>query len=97
MPFDATRFMGVFGRHGLAKDAQFGSYEAKVGFTRPDKMLYEQGALAPDYQIEFEASAFPGIKAGDAITVDGAAYKLRANPMTVGDGTFRIADLTKVA
>ncbi len=53
----------------------------------PSQVVADGMVLTTDYKVTCRASVFGGLKYGDAITVDGAAYTVREN-MLIDDGKF---------
>ena len=41
-----------------------------------------------DYLLTVETTTFGGLTYGDAVTVDGTAYKVEHQPLRFDDGTF---------
>jgi hypothetical protein len=70
-------------RAGLTSRARWlppGAVRAKsadVGFSAPDELVLDWLAAATDYRMTYPASALPGLKSGEMVTVDGVVYRVR--------------------
>lgn len=71
---------------------------ADVLLGMPDELLDmdQLSVQSRGYQIEYPATSLIGLTAGEPITVDGAAYIVRSQPMAVSDGTIMRTMLSKV-
>lgn len=61
---------------------------------RPDEVL-DGEAISRQYQVQFTTAAWPGLKRGEVLVIDGASYRLRTDPRQLDDGLFATALLTK--
>lgn len=72
----------------------------KMIFDRPADMLDGGETLSNQYQVTLQASAWPGLKRGELLTIGGdgggAQYKLRTDPRSDDDGLFSLATLSRV-
>lgn len=87
---DLDVFFGVF-----ASEVVFGSITGKGILDAPSNVLADGMVLTTDYLLTVKTSAFGSAKYGDAITVDGAAYKVRESRQ-IDDGKLSEILLTKV-
>lgn len=97
--FGADRFWSAFARAGMLSTATYRLVESgelvtvKVGFNRPDGLLMGEMVQVMQPTMEFPASQMPGLKDGVEVDVDGVKYVVRGQPMSKGDGTFKVAEL----
>lgn len=87
---DLPVFLADFG-----VDATASGSTHKVIFNKPDASLFEDMQASADFTIRYLMSDFPSLHDGTAITVDGGTYKIRGEPLKVGDGKFALASLRK--
>lgn len=64
-----------------------GAVTAKGILDMPSQVVADGMVLTTDYKVTCRASVFGGLKYGDSITVDDAAYTVREN-MLIDDGKF---------
>lgn len=83
-------FFGAF-----ASDVVFGGVTGKGILDAPSNIIADGMVLTTDYLLTVKTSAFGTAKYGDAITVDGAAYKVRESRQ-IDDGKLSEILLTKV-
>ena len=73
--------------------------EMDVGFVRPGEVL-ASGAISDEYEIEYETAKHPRLAEADRVTVYtselGERFVVRSAPVSLGDGYFSSAQLTKV-
>jgi len=67
-----------------------------AGWQQPDSLFLGDEAQATDYLLEFQTADLPTLRQGDAITVAGVAFTVRAPAQKRGDGYFSTVAL-KVA
>lgn len=79
---------------GLAVPATFGAVTTPVVFDLPDLDQFGGFSQSREYSIRLQSVAWPLLKHGDAITVDGVAYTVR-EVKRVLDGAEMIATLSK--
>lgn len=65
-------------------------------FDQPDTDIQSGEVVSREYQVTFEAAAWPGLKRGDVLSINGGSFTLRANPHLGEDGVFSKVMLTKV-
>jgi len=68
---------------------------AKVGFRAPDENILDGLGLSTDYAITYPASNLVGLAAGDTLTLDGFAYRVR-EIRAIADGSEKRATLTRL-
>ena len=99
--FGADRFWSAFARAGMLSTAKYRPVEGgelvtvEVGFSRPDGLMMSEMVQVMQPTMEFPASQMPGVKDGIEVEVDGVMYTVRGQPMSKGDGTFKVAELVK--
>jgi hypothetical protein len=54
------------------------------------------GVTAEGESVLIVAGSLPNVAPGEAITVDGVAFKVRSGPRAIGDGATELLGLTKV-
>ncbi len=59
-----------------------------AGWQQPDTLLLGDEAQASDYLLEFQTADLPTLRQGDAITVDGKPFTVRAPAQKKGDGYY---------
>jgi hypothetical protein len=64
-------------------------------FDRPDSDAESGEIISRDYLVTFETAAWAGLKRAEVLTINGVAYKLRADPHQLSDGVFSTAKLSK--
>lgn len=69
---------------------------ARVRYSSPTQVILAGDAMATDHSIQYPTSVFPGLKRGEALTVDGIAFKVRENPASGLDGSRVTVLLEKV-
>lgn len=79
---DATIFLADFGVSVVA-----GAVSGLGVLDMPTEMIVDGQVLSTDYTLTCESSKFGNLLYGSAITVDGAAYTVRAAAL-VSDGVF---------
>lgn len=65
----------------------FGAYTGKGILDMPSEIIAGGMVLTTDYQLTIKTAAFPGIKRGDAITVNSVSYTVREARLQ-DDGVF---------
>lgn len=68
---------------------------AKVRYSAPSQAVLAGDAVATDYSIQYPASVFPGLRRGEALTVDGISFRVREDPAAELDGSRVMALLEK--
>ena len=66
-----------------------------VGFSAPDKDVPSGLGVSTEYEITYPNTCLVGLKARDAVQVEGVAYQVR-EVMAVGDGSEMRATLMRV-
>jgi hypothetical protein len=66
-------------------------------FDKGGELVLNGQAVDVDYLLTVPTSTFGSLGYGDAITVDGQAYKVEYQPMEFDDGTFCRVPLIKSA
>ena len=87
---DSTLFMD-----GADATVVCGAQTCKAWFDMPGQDALGGRVLSSEYQITYPAGAL-ALSSGVAITVNGAAYKVRRDA-AIDDGVFRQAVLERVA
>lgn len=82
-------------RSKLLVTAQFNGQSVAVGFTAPDESVLDGLVRSTDYTIRYPTSELPALAPGHTLTIEGIAYTVR-DVRAVGDGTERIASLSRV-
>lgn len=80
--------------HGVSATA--GAVSGLAILEQPGELILGGEAMMINYAIRCEASKFGTLSYGDAVTVDGTAYTVESNPMSLDDGVFVIIPLVKV-
>lgn len=86
---------------GLLKEAVWSPSDrstplsAKVDFRAPDETMLDGLGLSTDYSIRYPSSAIVGLTAGESLTIDGHAYRVR-EIRALGDGSEKRATLTRL-
>lgn len=97
----SAQFFESFNEAGFLKPASWtpsgggGPYAAKVRLRAPDVSILDGTVIASDREIDYVTDQLPGLKEGEAITVDAVAYVVRKPPMKRLDGTVSVAELKK--
>ena len=97
----SASFFESFDKAGFLKPASWapsgggGPYEPKVRLVTPDTLLQDGTVVVADFEIRYVTAQLPGLKEGEAITVDGVAYKVRRAPMKLQDGSVSRAELKR--
>lgn len=87
---DLTLFLADFGVTCTA-----GAVTAQGILDMPSQVVADGMVLTTDYKLTARFADFGGLKYGDSITVDGAAYQVREN-LLIDDGKFCELMLQKV-
>jgi len=74
--------------------ASSGANSATVLLDMPDEAILGDRQISTEYAITARAMDLPGLKHGDAITVNGVSYSVRAVKL-LDDGALKIATLSK--
>jgi hypothetical protein len=74
---------------------QFNGQSVAVGFTAPDESVLDGLVRSTAYTIRYPTSELPALAPGHTLTIEGIAYTVR-DVRAVGDGTERIASLSRV-
>ena len=82
-------------RSKLLVTAQFNGQSVAVGFTAPDEGVLGGLVRSTDYTIRYPTSELAALAPGHTLTIEGIAYTVR-DVRAVGDGTERIASLSRV-
>lgn len=99
---DAATFLVDFGSPASWTPSTGGEpIDELVLFDQPGDVLEAHpGAISNQYLMRFETAAWPGLKRGEVVVIQGegkgASYKLRTDPRLEDDAVFSIVDLTKV-
>lgn len=68
-------------------------------FDQPDADIQGGEVASREYEVTFEAAAWPGLKRGEPLVIGGdgggATYRLRSQPHAKEDGVFHTAKLNK--
>ena len=95
--FDPSVFWTAFEEAGLLVEVQPAVGSAfMAGFMQPDQLDMDGAAQSTDYAIEYQ-TADAALKRGDALTINGNAYKLRSHPKSLDDGYFSRASLEETS
>lgn len=76
-------------------EATAGTASGLVIFDTPGQLVLGDARMAIEYAITYRPSDFPALRKGNAITIGGAAYKVRV-PEPLDDGVFWRATVEKV-
>lgn len=68
---------------------------AQVRFRAPSRDALAGEFSVTDYTIKYPSTVLIGLKRGEALTVDGASYKVREGPHSLLDGSAFEAFLAK--
>lgn len=101
MSWSDDDFFDAFKEAGMLDEAEFTDANGKVhcaavGFNRPDALLLNEMVQVTQFQIEYEAGSFPGLKSDSIIKVKGKEYSVQGKPMALGNGSFIVAGLNKI-
>jgi len=97
-------FFEAFARAGLVTQAVYLPAGVATAFNcrfdQPELLMLGDQQQSAEYLIEYQTSAIPRLRQGDAVQVtgvDGAPrqYKARAHATTVGDGFFSRCELAQ--
>lgn len=86
---DLAPFFADFGVPATA-----GAHSATVLFDMPQEEIFAGMQQSTEYVITFRSGDLPGLAAGNTITVDGVAYKVRQTT-TLDDGKLTKAMLKR--
>jgi hypothetical protein len=87
-------------RAGFLKEVLFlpsagSAVRAMVEYRAADASLLDGLATGRDYRLTYPASRLVGLTAGDTLTLEGRAYRVR-EVRAIGDGTEMRATLTRL-
>jgi hypothetical protein len=68
---------------------------AQVRYSSPSQVVLAGDAMATDHSIQYPSGVFPGLRRGEAVTVDGVAFNVREDPAPGLDGSRLTALLEK--
>lgn len=80
--------------NGMAVSGTFGAVTTPVILDMPDLDQFGGFSQTREYSIRLQASAWPALKHGDAVMVDGSAYTVR-EVKRLSDGAELLALLSK--
>lgn len=94
-------FFPAFKRAGMLAQAVYKPAGVATPFdadwVSPEALILGDQAQTVDYRLEYLTTAVPRLKVGDAISVNGVLYTVRAAPMLQEDGTFSHVELSEGA
>jgi hypothetical protein len=76
---------------------QFGPISTYGMFDRKSEIVLDEQVLSLENALTVKTSELGNLTYGDQLTVDGAAYKVRHEPMRMADGLFSIVLLEALA
>lgn len=87
-----------FFEDGLLAVAEIGGTQCqtRVFLDCPVEDAFSGTVNTTAFEIRYATAALPGMRKGQAITVNGEPYKLNENPKAVFDAVTSVATLTKV-
>lgn len=100
MDLNADRFYEAAARAGLLRTANWMPVDrppqlAAVGFRAPDGTILDGLGMSRDYAITYPDTVFVGLAQGDSLLVGTERFHVR-DIRAIGDGTERLATLTKL-
>jgi hypothetical protein len=99
MGFNHSVFWSAFKRAGMLDEAYRSSISLvvpiDVRFSQPDMLVMEGMVQTAEYEIEYQTADMLTLRIDEQIIIGSVTYKVRGNPVKVGDGYFSKAQLTK--
>jgi len=101
MRFPVDALFGAFKVSGMLVDAVYQPAPGpatpfSVNWVQPDQLVLGDDVQSTEYLIEYETASVPRLVKGDAIEIDGEAYRARGPAQKQGDGYFSRCPLDKV-
>ncbi|WP_454669170.1 head-tail joining protein [Achromobacter kerstersii] len=97
MQWDNALFDEAFDSVGIREPADLVGAEPpvrfQVRFDRPGVIDESTMVHSTDYEIEFTTADAPGLEYGSELDIAGERYRVRQEPVTVGDGYWTRAHL----
>lgn len=97
-----TQLYESFDKAGFLKPASWTpstggpTLTAKVRYRGQSQVVGGDGGIRTvDHEIRYPTTAFPGLKEGEIVTVDGADYRVRMKPELLLDGSEARAELAR--
>jgi hypothetical protein len=95
------RLYDAAARAGLLKEATWSPANGAepqtvaVDFRAPDETVLDGLGLSTEYAIRYPAGVLIGLAAGETVTLEGQAYRVR-EIRAIGDGSEKRATLTRL-
>ncbi|WP_315136886.1 hypothetical protein [Achromobacter marplatensis] len=97
MEWDNSVFDEAFDAVGIREPADLVGADPpvrfQVRFDRPGVIDESTMVHSTDYEIEFTTADAPGLEYGSELDISGERYRVRQEPVTVGDGYWTRAHL----
>jgi hypothetical protein len=99
---DAGTFLADFGSATTWAPSLGGAaVSGLVLFDQADEVIGDGQAQGAQYQVTFETAAWPGLKRGETLVIQGegkgGSYRLRFDPRAQADGVFSAVGVSRVA
>jgi hypothetical protein len=99
---DAGIFLADFGSPATCMPTTGGAVlSGLVLFDQADEVIGDGQAQGTQYQVTFETAAWPGLKRGETLVIQGegkgGSYRLRHDPRSQADGVFSLVGVSRVA
>ena len=90
-----ARLMAAAARHGFADQASAHGISFETVLRCEDLPQMDDAQLVRLTTLEYLASAV-SLRRGDAVSVNGVAWRVRESPRLIDEGSFAIAELEAV-
>jgi hypothetical protein len=74
----------------------FGALSTHGMFDRKTEVVLNEEVLSVENALTVKTSELGGLQYGDLVTVSGAGYKVRHEPMRIGDGLLCVVPLEQL-